>query len=172
MNSRGLAHVGLSLLGVYALVQALVTFPSLVTWGSALMQFQQGRAVLPLVTIAPFAALILIGCLLVTQPVTVARWLSPPSDPDSSPEVGIGLATFLFAAAGILIFASAIPDLIQAGLAYAAGGSQGPSLPWLTGHVVRALLGLFLFFRPAAVLDFWQSKQVRRNRRSGDSPAA
>ncbi len=169
MNWLSLTHTGLSLIGVYALVQALVAFPSLTTWGSVLMQFEQGRAVVPLITVAPFAALVVVGCLLVTQPATVARWLSPPSDPASVAAVPSDFASLLFAAVGILVFAGAIPELVEASIRYSPGsGSRVPSAQWLAAHVIRALFGLFLFFRPTTLLAFWKDKQPR----GGASPAA
>ena len=170
MNERSLSHVGLTLIGVYALTQALVLFPGLVATAGALAGVEAGRVFVNLVIIAPFGVLILLGCLLVTRPELIARRLPPPSDSSLAPQVGADLTTSLFATAGLLIFASAMPELL--GLTAVLSGGQHPTVPWLASHLGRAAFGLFLFFRPAVIVTFWLGSQGGNERAQGGGPAA
>ena len=81
MKTVPLWNVGLSLIGFFALVQALVLFPYLATSGAVLVQYVQGRALVLvitiLITILPFGLLILLGVLSVAHPTAVARFLWP-----------------------------------------------------------------------------------------------
>ena len=172
MNSQSLARVGLSLIGVYTVAEALRSFPLLLTFGALLMQLPQGRALVPLVTIVPFAALLLFGCVLVTQPGTMARWLPLAGESNDAVEVSANLATLLFAIAGIFIVAGAVPDLLQSVLNGAMTNGDGLWLRPLVGQIVRVLFGLLLFFRPAVVLQFWEKRAGAGEGPAAPSPAA
>src|SRR5712691_10534902 len=159
MKSPSLGQLGLSLVGLYALVQALVLFPSLATWGSVLLERDQG-AIAVSVTLVPCGLLVVLGVLLVAHPDSIARWMWRGMDRPESLPVPDELALLLLAICGILVFAAALPDLVTVTLrSLSTGGAEVPSLRWLAGQLVRALLVLFLFFLPRAVLDFWRRKQ-------------
>ena len=173
MKSVPLGYVGLTLIGFFALVQGLTMFPSLATWGSLLLRYQEGRALVPVITVLPFALLLLLGLLLVTTPSAVARFLWPDSAEEQPAAMRDETAVLIFAAAGVLIFAGGLPDLFVAMLTVlmASGGDRAPLQP-LAGALARVLLGLVLFFRPQMVLDFWRRKQAPREPRPDARGAA
>jgi len=72
MRRLSIGHLGLSLIGFFALVQALVLFPSLATSGVGLLRSDQNPVLVVLITIMPFALLILLGVGLVTNPDRIA----------------------------------------------------------------------------------------------------
>lgn len=158
MKSLSVAQLGLSLVGLYALVQALVLFPSLASLGSLLLERQQAVVAVS-VTLLPFALLVALGVLLLTSPDRIARWILRGTHGNETLPVPEELAALLFSISGILIVAAALPDLVSIALRYVStGGAQVPEAHWLAGHLARLVLGLFLFFRPGAVLEFWRSK--------------
>jgi len=160
MRAHSVGRLGLSLIGFFALVQALVIFPYLATWGIELLRGNQSPVLVVLTTILPFALLILLGVVLVTNPDRIARALAQGEGEGDReiPVVSVEIAQVLFAATGVLIFAGAIPDLFR-GAVTALRGAQDLRFQALAGAVARALLGVVLFFRPRAVLDFWRRTQ-------------
>ena len=166
MKTVPLWNVGLSLIGFFALVQALVLFPYLATSGAVLVQYVQGRALVLvitiLITILPFGLLILLGVLSVAHPTAVARFLWPgAAAEEQAPELRDEVAVLMFAAVGILVFAGALPELFRATLSMLVSSSTEASrLQPIAGGLARALLGVFLFFRPGAVLAFWRRRQL------------
>ena len=161
MKTVSLGNVGLSLIGLYALAQALVLFPLLATRSIALLDVgRQGLLLVAVVTILPFGLLILLGAVLVANPAGVARRLWPASE--EMPAVSEELALLVFAATGVVVFARALPDLIDEAVWVVTTGHTGEArLQVLLGALVRAVLGLALFFRPREVLRFWRRKQGR-----------
>jgi hypothetical protein len=169
MRTLSIGHLGLSLIGCFALVQALVLFPSLATWGLGLLRSDQSPVLILLVTIIPFALLILFGVVLVTNPDRIARFLWAGDSEGAT--VSEDLAQVVFAATGVLIFAEAIPSLFY-GAAIALSGSQDVRFQTLAGALARALLGVVLFLRPKAVVEFWRRKQPGRHAESNADGAA
>jgi len=165
MKTVSLGNVGLSLIGLYALAHGLVLFPLLATRSLALLDVgRQGLPLVAVVTVLPLALLMLLGAVLVVNPARVASRLWPGSD--DIPVVSEELALLVFAATGVVVFARALPDLIDAAIVVLMTGQTGEArLQVLAGALVRAVLGLTLFFRPREVLRFWRGKQ----RGSGDS---
>ncbi|MGH2376665.1 MAG: hypothetical protein ACREJ4_02240 [Candidatus Methylomirabilaceae bacterium] len=163
MRPVTLANVGLSLIGFFALVQALAAFPSLATWGALLAQHEQGRALVPLITILPFALLILLGLVLITKPASMARllWARPAEEQETA--TGDEIPLLIFAGAGVVVFAGGLPDLFHAlQLSVLMGlDSDNSRLQLLAGALARVVLGLVLFFRPHMVLEFWRPKHAR-----------
>lgn len=159
MKTVSIGNVGLSLIGVYALAQALALFPVLATRGMALLDVgRQGLLLVAFVTILPFGLLMLLGATLVANPARVARRLWPGSE--EMPAVSEELALLVFAATGVVVFARALPDLIEAAIVVLMTGRAGEArLQVLAGALVRAVLGASLFFRPRDVLRFWRRKQ-------------
>ncbi len=159
MKTVSLGNVGLSLIGLYALTQALVLFPLLATRSMALLDVGgQGLLLVALVTIVPLGLLMFLGGILVANPARVASRLWPGSD--DTPVVSEELALLVFAATGVVVFARALPDLIEAGIVVlTTGRTQQARLQVLAGALVRAALGVTLFFRPRDVLRFWRRKQ-------------
>ncbi len=159
MKTPSLGQLGLSLVGVYALVHALVLFPSLATWGSVLLERDQA-AIAVSVTLVPFGLLVVLGVLLVAHPESVARWIWRGKDRTETLPVTDELASLLLAICGILVVTAAFPDLLSVSLqSLSTGAPEGLRLRWLAGQLARAFLGMFLFLRPGVVLDFWRRKQ-------------
>ena len=159
MKTVSLGRVGLSLVGIYALAEALVLFPLLATRGIALLDVgRQGLLLVAGVTIVPLALLMLLGAVLVANPDRVGRHLWQRSE--EMPVVSEELALLIFAATGVVVFARALPDLIEATIFVLTTGRAGEArLQVIAGAVVRTLLGVILFFRPRDVLVFWRRRQ-------------
>lgn len=156
MKAISLGHLGLSLIGCYALVEALNSFPVLATSSISLLHSGVGGGVVVAVTVLPFAVLIWLGLVLMTKPDRVANalWRRDVELPPVADE----LAPVLFAAAGAIIFAGALPSLIH-GAIIALTGSNDIRYQTFVGALARASLGVVLFFRPRAVLDLWRREQ-------------
>ena len=165
MKTVSLANVGLSLIGLYALAQGLVLFPLLATQSLALLDAgRQGLLVVAIVTVLPFGLLMLLGAVLVVNPTRVASHIWPGSD--DIPAVSEELALLVFAATGVVVFARALPDLVDTAIVVLLTGRTAEARAQvLAGALVRIGLGLTLFFRPREVLRFWRGKQ----RGSGDT---
>lgn len=70
------------------------------------------------------------------------------------------LALLVFAATGVVVFALALPNLIDEAISVLTTRRPGEArLQALAGAFVRAALGVTLFFRPRDVLRFWRRKQ-------------
>ncbi len=159
MKTVSLGNLGLSLIGLYALAQGLVLFPFLAVRSLALLDVGRQRLVLvAAVTVLPLGLLMFLGAILIASPARVASCLWPGSD--DTPAVSEELALLVFAATGVVVFARALPDLIDAAIVVLMTGRTGEArFQVLAGALVRAVLGLTLFFRPREVLRFWRGKQ-------------
>src|SRR6266566_1437034 len=164
MKTVSLGNVVLSLIGLYALAQGLVLFPLLATRSLALLDVgRQGFLLVAVVTVLPFGLLMLLGAILLVSPARIASKIWPGSD--DIPAVSEELALLVFAATGVVVFARALPDLIDTAIVVLLTGRTAEARPQvLAGALVRLVLGLTLFFRPREVLQFWRGKQ----RGSGD----
>jgi len=172
MKTVSAGNVGLSLIGVYALAQGLVLFPLLATRSLALLDVgRHGLLLVASVTVLPFGLLLLLGTVLVVSPARVASRIWPRSD--DRPAVSEELALLVFAATGVVVFARALPDLIDMAIVVLLTGRTEEARPQvLAGALVRAVLGLTLFFRPREVIRFWRGKQRASGDRAGVEGAA
>src|ERR1700758_3357179 len=146
MKAVSVGNVGLSLIGFYALSQGLLLFPLLATRSLALLDVgRQGLLLVAMVTILPFGLLMLLGAVLVVSPAKVAGRIWPGSD--DMPAMSEELALLVFAATGVVVFARALPDLVDTAIVVLVTGRTEEVRPQLlAGALVRAVLGLTLFF--------------------------
>ena len=158
MRSQALEELGLGLLGVYVLVQALLLVSVLSPVVSVWVETRQIGTALIAVGL-PFCLLLAMGCLLVMQPGAVARGLLGWSDTNDRTHLSGDISLLLVAMVGVLVFTGAVPGLLRwipyvsptAGLPSTGGGWRA-----LVPGAAQALLGLLLFFQPGAVLAFWE----------------
>src|SRR2546421_2274435 len=155
MNTVSAGNVGLSLIGVYALAQGLVLFPLLATRSLALLDVgRQGLLLVASVTVLPFGLLMLLGAVLVVSPTWVASRIWPGSD--HIPAVSEELALLVFAATGVVVFARALPDLVEAAIVVLLSGRTAEARAQGLTRALRGVgLGFAIFFRPPEVLRFF-----------------
>ena len=158
MNSRQLAQVGLGLIGVWALLDALNGF---MTFAAIFGQESTGAVLISIGL--PVALLLGLSYLLVFHNSQLATAISPDAGAtiDGSPDLARTLVVLL----GVMLVVEAIPGTLNAVLAYLAAGEYpnmtdraGP-LRGFIGHVVQIVIAIYLIRRPERLLDY-----VRRTR--------
>ena len=158
MNSRQLAQVGLGIIGVLALVDALNGFMTF----AAIFGQESTRAVLISIGL-PVALLLGLSYVLVFHNAQLAAAISPDAGAtiDGSPDLDRILIVLL----GVFLLVQAIPGTLNGVLAYLAAGEfpnmtdrAGP-LRGFIGHVVQIAIAIWLITRPERLLGY-----VRRPR--------
>ena len=159
-----LAALGLGLLGLYALVEALVGAMNV----AATLVLSQNVMILRGVLLSEFvpaALLLAIGYVLVFHNTAVAAAMFPGMDVSSEPDAG-SLPRVLVGLTGMLLLGMAIPGLIRAAFAYSMGRnfqsatSLALQLRGLIGSAVQGALAVYLILRPDRVLALWRHKPV------------
>jgi hypothetical protein len=154
MNSRQLAQVGLGLIGVWALLDALRVFSGIASMGD---EGPRGAGLLVVgVTLALFLGL---SYVLVFRSAQLAATIAP--DVGATNEHGPqDLARILIALLGVLLLAQAAPLTINAVLGFLAAGEYpdawyrpGPLRSFIDSCVQLAI-ALFLIMRPQRLLEF------------------
>ena len=155
MNSRQLAHVGLGLIGVWALLSVVNTFVSIsLVVGSG---EPPGPMLLPVGV--PVALLLGLSYVLVFHNSKLAAAIAPDAVSET-PQGATDLARVLVALLGVHLFVVAIPSLLNHVVAFLAGGEfpQAPSgagtLRYFIGSGVQAAIALYLIVRPERLLAF------------------
>jgi hypothetical protein len=153
MNSRQLAQVGLGLIGVWALLDALRGFVTI-----AAIAGGSFRPLLLSIAV-PVALLLGLSYVLVFHNAQLAATIAP--DVRATSEHGTpDLARVLVALLGVLLLVQAIPGAISALLGFFAAGEfpERPSrvLPVRSfiGSGVQLAIALFLIMRPQRLLDY------------------
>ena len=159
MNSRQLAQVGLGIIGVLALLDALNGF---MTFAAVFGQESTGAVLISIGL--PVALLLGLSYLLVFHNSQLAAAISPDAGASSdrgSPDLARTLVVLL----GVFLLVEAIPGTLNAVLAYLAAGEYpnmtdraGP-LRGFIGHVVQIVIAIYLITRPERLLHY-----VRRPR--------
>jgi hypothetical protein len=153
VNGRQLAQVGLGLIGVWALLDALNGFMTF----AAIFGRESTGAVLISIGL-PVALLLGLSYLLVFHNSQLAAVISPDAGAtiEGSPE----LARILIVLLGVSLLVAAIPGTLNAVLAYLAAG-EFPEMPNRTaplrgaiGHVVQIAIAIWLIRRPERLLDY------------------
>jgi hypothetical protein len=154
MNSRQLAQVGLGLIGVWALLDALRVFSGIAFMGDA---GPRGAAVL--VVAVPLALLLGLSYVLVFRSAQLAATIAP--DVGATNEHGTqDLARILVALLGVLLLVQAAPVTINAVLNFLVAGeypdasSRAGPLRSFIGSGVQLAIALFLIMRPQRLLDY------------------
>jgi hypothetical protein len=154
VNSRQLAQVGLGLIGVWALVDALSIFLRIVSIGAA---GPRGRDIL--VVAVPLALLLGFSYLLVFRSAQLAATIAP--DVAVMNEHGAqDLAPILVALLGVFLLAQAIPATLNVVLAFFAAGefpeapSRAPQIRSFIGIGVQDVVALYLIMRPGRLVEY------------------
>ena len=159
MNSRQLAQVGLGLIGVWAILDALWVFSWIASMGDA-----GPRGAGLLVVAVPLALLLGLSYVLVFHNAQLAATIAP--DAGAASEHGTpDLARILVALLGVLLLVQAIPRTLNAVLAFFAAG-EFPVRPNLSGPIgsfigdaIQVAIALYLIMRPDRLVEY-----VRRPR--------
>jgi hypothetical protein len=153
VNSRQLARVGLGLIGVLALVDALNGFMTF----AAIFGRESTGAVLISIGL-PVLLLLGLSYVLVFHNAQLAAAISPDAGAtiDGSPD----LARVLIVLLGVFLLVQAIPGTLNTLLAYLAAGefpqvgNRAAPMRSFIGHVVQIAIALWLIMRPERILDY------------------
>ena len=142
--TQSFEFVAVRLLGLYAIIHALVLFSALsrlaLLPGNVLGSHGwQGRAFILL----PFALLLALAYTFTAHPVVVAGWLQGERSGDPLPAPLTHLA---FIVAGVVILGDALPDLSRLLTSYSAARPE-----FVAGVVCQIVLGLLALFRPESM---------------------
>lgn len=154
MNSRQLAHVGLGLIGVWALVDALIVFLGIASTGDG---GPRGSDVL--VVAVPLALLVGLSYVLVFANTQLAAAIAPDYRETSS-RGAPDLAPILVALLGVLLLVQAIPITLNAILAFFAAGefpampSRAPEVRKFIGLGAQDAVALYLIMRPGRLVEY------------------
>jgi hypothetical protein len=153
VNSRQLAQVGLGLIGVWALLDALNGFMTV----AAFVRGEGGPAMLSVAV--PVLLLLGLSYVLVFHNSRLAATIAPEGD--ATVEHGTpDLARVLVALLGVMLLVQAIPRVLNAVLAYLAAGeypdvsSRALPLRSFLGTAVQVAIALYLIVRPERLLDY------------------
>jgi hypothetical protein len=162
MNNRSLSELGLGLLGVWALLQALVGFMNIAASIVIFPNPEALRSVL-LAEAAPVALLLAVGYVLVFHNAAVATAIFPDfgSKRDHNPD----LTRVLTGIVGVLLLGVAIPGLIRAVFTLVAlrefqsSSSRALQVREFVGFGAQAAFALFLIVRPERLLAILQREE-------------
>ena len=154
MNPRTLSQLGLGLLGVWALIEALELFPQVAPLAS-LVTNNAGSRALAFGIIIPIVFLFGLSYLLVFHSEVVSRRLFPSFDLSSSDTSGLQ-ARIAVGLLGVLVLALAIPHLVGYLIAlWARQVDTSLTVRELIAYAAQAALGVFLICRPQVLVGFW-----------------
>lgn len=162
MNSRQMAQVGLGLIGIWLVADALLLFVSFASAGGE----SEGSFLVFVFVGVPFALILGFSYLLVFHNAALARAIAPHADAAVEPG-STDLAKVLFALLGVLLLSESIPSLLNHIVSVAFSAAQQYSNPGeragLTGSLLataaKAAIGWYLIARPERLLEY-----VRRPR--------
>ena len=161
MNSRQLARLGLGLIGVWALLDALTLFTQIASNLESL-----GSEFL-FVAAVPVVLLLGLSYVLVFHSAGLAATIAP--DAGAASEHGTpDLARILVALLGVLLLVQAIPRTLNLILAFFAAG-EFPVAPNLVrpignfiGDAVQVAIAIYLIIRPDRLVDFVRRPRAER----------
>ncbi|MFH1731294.1 MAG: hypothetical protein ABIF82_06570 [Planctomycetota bacterium] len=171
MTKREVASLAFTIAGVYALIEAC----KYLTLFGTLLQALSREAVsggsvdltmrpFPLIVAhLPLPVLAAVGYFLITRGGRFAAKLSPDTDTQSqAPCAGLELATMVFAAAGVILAAAALPAFLAQFASFFSRFTRSPihvagSLVGLIGVTARMALGLALLFWAKPIAQWWSS---------------
>ena len=175
MKLKQLATLMLRLMGVYCFI---LSIPMLGVFATVIVYSQQvaggAKTSALIASLLPAAGLLAMGTLLISFAVAWGEKLCLPAANDADVSVASfeQVQVLAFAMAGVLIFADALPQLINCVsylIGWVAAGredwqKEGPYRDYrfregavAAGTVLKAILGLVLFFRARGVANFWRS---------------
>jgi hypothetical protein len=170
MKANQLATLILRLIGIYSLVEAVPLLA--INIGSAVLTGEPAgsgpsRAALAAWLVLPPIFRIVIGIFLLIRAEALAQKLASQdvSDKTIPPVTFEDIQVFVFAVTGILIFSAALPQLFKS-IFDSAQSLTDHSVYWAgrwrlatgaAGILIKAALGLALFFRARGFANFWRS---------------
>lgn len=157
MNNRQLAQVGLGLIGVWALLDALSIFSTIAFAGAA---GPHGSDLL--VVAIPLALLLGLSYVLVFRGAQLAATIAPVApDAGAAREHGaVDISRTLVVLLGVMLFVQAAPLMVNAVLAFFAAGefpdasSRAGPFRGFIGLGVQVAIALFLIMRPERLLAY------------------
>jgi hypothetical protein len=154
VNSRQLAHVGIGLIGVWALLTAL---SGLMMLSAVVGSGEPPGPVLVSVGV-PFALILGLSYVLVFHNAKLAEAIAPATVSDS-PQGATDLARVLVVLLGVHLLVVAIPSVLNHVLTFLAAGefrdpSSGGPVRYFIGSVVQVVLAVYLIVRPDRLLEF------------------
>jgi hypothetical protein len=154
MNARRLAQVGIGLIGVWLVGQALMLFVTFASMGA-----MPGRE-FALSAGVPFVLMLAFSYLLVFHNASLARAIAP--DPAANIDSGgADIARVLFALLGVLLVSEAIPSMLNSLAAMAMSANQeyssvtqraGP-IRSLLASAVKGAIGWYLIANPGRLIE-------------------
>ena len=102
MKRQWLGMIGLRLVGVYALIEALASFPRLAAGGMLLARDGRG-GLIPFLVLFPYGVLLASGVLLLAHPAKAAGLVWPRGVGADDVQISADVANLAFAAAGIIV---------------------------------------------------------------------
>ncbi|HEY4218135.1 MAG TPA: hypothetical protein VGM67_13410 [Gemmatimonadaceae bacterium] len=152
MSTRQLAQIGLGLLGIWALLYAVVEFMQIIALAGA------NHAPLVLAIVAPIALLLGLSYLLIFHSAKAATAIFPDAD-DADEPVPPEVVLVLVALVGVLLLVQAAPTAINVLLTLFTVGQSDPTV---RGEVIRRLIGslvpigvgAYLIVRPGRLIDY------------------
>ena len=165
MNGKALSQVGLGLLGVWVLVQALIASFRVLSNLQALASSPQPA--LAAATIIPVAMLFLVSYVLVVHNAAAAKRMFP-NLPDGTDHARSGQAPILVGLLGVFLFCMAIPQLLQLLPSLRpsdplAAGTIALQRRALAGYGIQVVLAMILTLRPAVILRLWERPDRERS---------
>jgi hypothetical protein len=154
VTSRQLAQVGLGLIGVWALLDALRMFAGIAFAGS-----DGPRGIDMLVVAVPLALLVGLSYVLVFRSSSLAAAIAPEGHTNSEHSAA-NISRTLVMLLGVMLLAQSVPTLINIGLAFLAAGEFPEGAPNsgllrnFVGSGVQFAIALFLIIRPDRLLAF------------------
>ena len=155
MNSRQLARLGLGLIGVWALLDALTLFTQIASNLESL-----GSEFL-FVAAVPVVLLLGLSYVLVFHSAGLAATIAPDADEGAASDHGTpDLARILVALLGVMLLVQAIPRTLNLILAFFAAG-EFPVAPNLVrpignfiGDAVQVAIAIYLIMRPDRLVEY------------------
>lgn len=173
MTLRDIAGIGLKLLGVYAIIQAL-SHTEVIGLAISAAGSRHGAAVSPLqwaIMVLPLGLLLVSGLLLIFCSRRIGRVIVPDQEtvPADAPLSYSDIQAIAFSVAGLAIACVALPRLgrilVNAGLLrgssghFTGGRARIRSLAQAAGPVVQLVIGVALFFGGRGLAKVWQKLQ-------------
>ncbi len=157
MNGRAVSQVGLGLLGIWVLVQALIA--SFRVLGNLQALESSPHPAMAAATIIPVALLFALSYVLVAHNAGVSQRMFPKLGDANL--AASGLARILVGLLGVFLFCTALPPLLQVLPSLRASEPFSPAAiilqrRALAGYAAQAVLAILLTLRPALVLTIWE----------------
>lgn len=176
MTARDLGNVGIRLVGLMAIVQALQTAPTIFGMMALTSSFGESPAPMALLSYLPGAMLILalvaLGVSIIAYAPAIGARLFPQGETVAWSIGAEDLQVVLFSAVGALLLVESLPAVLRdvvtlaivtrQGIEVAGGGILGQNGIQLAESLLRSLLGLYLLLNGRGLVE--KIERLRRPR--------